>query len=133
MANYYAAARSNHFRVNNVEGLKEILPGGVELHEASQHSDQVCLIVTCPDQAGWPFWDHDSDEDDAEIHWVALISPFLLDDEVVIMMEAGAEKLRYISGFAFAFNNKGEEITIRLSDIYERAKDLGTNITAAEY
>ena len=49
------------------------------------------------------------------------------------MMEAGAEKLRYISGFAFAFNNKGEEITIRLSDIYERAKDLGTNITAAEY
>lgn len=133
MANYYASARSNYFRVNDPEGLQESLPDGVELHTSSIEPDLVCMLVTCPDQGGWPTWVIDEDDNDVEFDYANALAPFLLDDEVVIMMEAGAEKLRYISGYARAFNNKGEEVVISLNDIYAKASSLGANVTPAEY
>ena len=48
-------------------------------------------------------------------------------------MEAGHEKLRYISGYAEAINAKGERRTVSLSDIYGLARELGSNITEATY
>jgi hypothetical protein len=48
-------------------------------------------------------------------------------------MGAGSEKLRYIRGYAFAFNNKGETKFLSLDDIYEMAKPLGSDIQKAEY
>ena len=48
-------------------------------------------------------------------------------------MGAGAEKLRYIIGWAEAFNNKGESRAISLDAIYNLAKELGSEITRAEY
>jgi hypothetical protein len=48
-------------------------------------------------------------------------------------MGAGAEKLRYINGWAEAYNNKGEKRAITLGDIYKLAEELGSEITRAEY
>jgi hypothetical protein len=48
-------------------------------------------------------------------------------------MGAGAEKLRYINGWAEAYNNKGEKRVINLGDIYKLAEELGSEITRAEY
>jgi hypothetical protein len=48
-------------------------------------------------------------------------------------MESGAEKLRYIAGYAVAYNSKGETVSLNLDDIYDKAKSLGTNITTATY
>jgi molybdopterin biosynthesis enzyme len=57
----------------------------------------------------------------------------LHDEDVAVLMEAGAEKLRYVSGWAVAVNSKGDLVEIGLSDIYEKAKHLGKNITQATY
>jgi hypothetical protein len=48
-------------------------------------------------------------------------------------MGAGAEKLRYIHGYAIAFNNKGETRMIHLTDIYKIAEELGKDVKKAEY
>ena len=61
------------------------------------------------------------------------LTKHLEENEVAIMIECGAEKLRYITGVAYAINSKGETSTINLNDIYEEANLLGNNITAAEY
>jgi hypothetical protein len=48
-------------------------------------------------------------------------------------MGSGSEKLRYITGYAVAFNSDGDVETISLDEIYDRAKSLGNKITKAEY
>lgn len=54
-------------------------------------------------------------------------------DDVAVFMQAGAEKLRYVSGWAVAINAKKERVEIDLHEIYNRAKDLGKHITEAIY
>ena len=134
MANYIASARSNYFCVNDVEGLGDILPGGVSLHRMRGDPSRICLLVDYDDVGGWPtdFYNEET-EDYEEFDWAERLAPFLLDDEVAIFMEAGAEKLRYLHGHAFAFNNKGEFVYMSLNDIYDKAASLGNNITRAEY
>ena len=48
-------------------------------------------------------------------------------------MHAGNEKMRYVMGYAHAYNWKGEVKTIDLRDIYELAKELGNDITEVEF
>jgi hypothetical protein len=50
-------------------------------------------------------------------------------------MEAGSEKLRYLSAFAVAINAAGERIDVSLEDIYHLAAEKfpGKEITRAEY
>ncbi len=43
-------------------------------------------------------------------------------------MEAGAEKLSYVTGFALALNSRRNKVTLSLGDIYEMARGLGSNI-----
>jgi len=68
-----------------------------------------------------------------EIDFLAELSLHLQPGWVAIIMEAGAEKLRYIAGFAAAVNSKGETREVTIQEIYERAKPLGEHITQAEY
>jgi hypothetical protein len=57
----------------------------------------------------------------------------LADEEVAVLQEVGAENLRFVNGYAIAVNNKGERRDISLENIYDLAKELGSNITKAEY
>lgn len=61
---------------------------------------------------------------DYEFSWEDHIMPMVAEGEVFIVMEAGAEKLRYISGYAEAYCRKGKEVgmtALSLYDIYEKA------------
>lgn len=84
----------------------------------------------------------DQDEDETEeeegeeqaYDLPVLISPFLVEGEIVVMMEAGAEKLRYITGEALAFDHTGEVVQVSLRDIYKLAKEkFGKDPSRAEY
>jgi hypothetical protein len=57
----------------------------------------------------------------------------LEDGWVAVMMEAGSEKLRYVTGYTCAINSKGKVETVNISDIYVKAKELGEHITDCEY
>ena len=50
-----------------------------------------------------------------------------------VVIEVGFEGLRFLGGYATAFNNQGETKHINLDDIYEAARQLGPNVTKAEY
>jgi hypothetical protein len=50
-----------------------------------------------------------------------------------VVIEVGFEGLRYLSGCATAFNNRGEDKRIYTGDIYELARQLGPSVTLAEY
>ena len=94
--------------------------------------DYVCLINS--NENGFPFDVYDDILGEyVEIDWETIFSQHLQDDSVAIIMGAGAEKVRYIHGYAIAFNNKGETKTIHLTDIYKLAEELGKDVKKAEY
>lgn len=60
----------------------------------------------------------------------------LAEGQVLIHLSAGAEKLRYICGYAEAISWTGESVTVSLDDIYEKAKtafNLTESPTTASY
>jgi hypothetical protein len=132
MANYYSSARTNYFRVKDVDAfntwIKEFENGyGVEVV-----SKEDTFAILFDGESGVPN-SREVDGDYDHLDFMDELSVHLADDEVAILHEAGAEKLRYINGFAIAINNKAERRTISLDDIYVHAKELGKNVTLAQY
>ncbi len=70
------------------------------------------------DSGGWPTLDT---ENDVEIDLTAEFAEHLSKEQVAILMEAGAEKLRYVIGEAAAVNSRGRVVFLSLGDIYRRA------------
>jgi hypothetical protein len=135
MATYYETARTNYFLVKDIEAFKTRLE---DLKSLTVREDErngktyVCLLND--NENGFPFEAYDDILGEyVEIDWEGIFSQHLQDDSVAIVMGAGAEKLRYIHGYAVAFNNKGETEQIHLVDIYKIAEKLGTDIQKAEY
>jgi hypothetical protein len=138
MANYYGSARSNYFKVKDLEAFKRALSDvAVGIWDGDVGTPTEGLIAVFSqdaDGAGWPSFRYDEASDDyVDIDLVNLIAPHLEDGWVCILQEAGAEKLRYLIGHAVAFNNAGEVRTVNIDDIYSLAKQIGEHVTQASY
>lgn len=151
MANYAANARTNKFRVKDVNALvKDIEKAGLSVVEREPSkapvygdielvrrntqedgSERVCLFA----DEGWPSFDEDSVaarlelEDDQPIpegyeSLHMLVAQHLVEGEVAIFIEVGAEKLRYLGGTAVAVNASGETRRVDLDDIVDLAKEI---------
>ena len=133
MANYYASARTNYFLVKDIEAFtNEVEPISVELSTKTVDDKTfVCLLSDGEGGFPWEYYEETSD-DYLEVDWDAIFVKHLQDDSVAIIIESGAEKLRFIAGVAIAFNNKGETKRVDLNDIYTLAESLGSDITRAE-
>lgn len=131
MANYIASARSNKFRVKDIAALQAAMPDDIEVYIESLPDRQVCLLVDNSDGAGWPSMIYDEANDDY-LDWdvETAVAPHLEDGEWCVIKEVGAEKLRYLIGYATAFNNKGETYTISLDDIF---KELPDGVSTCDY
>src|SRR5262249_38609382 len=90
-----------------------------------------------PDGAGWPFSVYDEEKDAFEdFDIVDELPTHLADKQVAILMEAGAEKLRYVNAYAIAVHANGKIVEVSLGDIYDAAKkEFGDDIemTKCEY
>lgn len=134
MANYYETARSNYFLVKDADAFKEEASKLGDAEVVTQDKDgKTYYAILGSEEYGFPHWTVDSEGEEYEVDWEAFFKRHLADDEVAIVMGAGSEKLRYVNGWAVAYNNKGEAVSINLDDIYEKAKSLGSNITSASY
>lgn len=136
MANYYSMGRTNHFAVKDPDAFQaEITPiigDGDIVREEREGVDGFVLLFG----EGVPSEHYDYEDEDAEpieLDWEHIIAPHLADGEVCIIQEIGNEKLRYLTGYAIAFNNKGERDVVNLDNIYDKAQRLGTRVTVAEY
>jgi hypothetical protein len=93
--------------------------------KTDSHPDNpLLLMVQGEDDSGAfvsSYWDEETN-DDLEFDF-ADVAVLMADGQVLVAIEAGAEKLRYISGYAHAWNNKGEMVAIHLSSIYDMAKE----------
>lgn len=136
MANYYGQARTNYFLVKDAEAFKaEMMNYEVNVIEQDIDGQTAYGIMDADNDGGGLQWSqfNDDTEDYDDLVWETIIGNHLRDGEVCVLMETGAEKYRYLSGWAIAFNNKGETRRVDITDIYDLAKELGTGVTQAEY
>lgn len=138
MANYTGSARSNYFRVRDEAAFLawvETLPGVVARRDDEDLSRFV-LLVEEGDDGGWPNWLYDEQaESEEEIDLHAELADHLAEGEVAILEEVGAEKLRYLVGYAVAVNHRGEKLAVSIDDIYEKVREAGwgSDISTATY
>jgi len=130
MANWYGTARSNYVRLKDPEAVKTLLAEfatEVSLQESSTAPGLFVFLVNgMSDSGGWPgvyprTEDGEPDHDADPIRFDDLIAGHLVDGEVLILMEAGAEKLRYVTGRAHALrvkNGKRQDLVVSMEDIY---------------
>lgn len=149
MADWYGNCRSSYFAVKNEDlyrrfcsrwGLTKIERiakgkkgklygflveddnGGIPHYPAKSIGAQVALESIEDDEK-----EKTSDDDP----FIPELAEQLADGWVAVIIEVGAEKLRYITGMATAINWKGETKYVNLESIYEHAEKLG-EFTSAE-
>lgn len=129
MADWWGISRSNYFKVKDKEAFKSWLS---EVGEVSVLHEDNDYIATAGDHfGGWP---NSRGEEAEAFDFAEELSGFLAEDEIAVLMETGAEKLRYMTGTAVAVNSRGERVEIHLSDIYAQAEAvLGRRPAPAEY
>lgn len=136
MADWYGFARSNYFHVKDKEKFKEFCDKwNLEMFEGDDGTVGM-LAGDASSNGGWPrcLWDDDNEDQE-----VADFDDFFdelathLDKDVAILQEVGAEKLRYLTGWAVAVNAKGKTVWVNINDIYKKAKKLGNVVSEAEY
>jgi hypothetical protein len=118
MANWYGSARSNYVRVKDDEAFSAwvaTLPG-VEL--VKKEGKFALLVGRDSDTGGWPSFRFGANNEDEEIDLAAEIATHLGPGEIFVYCECGAEKLRYLTGWATAVKNTGESLHVSIDDIY---------------
>jgi hypothetical protein len=137
MANYYGKARSNYFAVTDEQAFREdIAKCNVHLLERTTEDGQTLFGVMDSDDDEMDTcmaWSADDDTDETEMTWGEFFQKHLADGWVAILMEIGSEKHRFLVGYATAYNNKGEERFIDLSNIVNLGKEIGENVTSPTY
>lgn len=136
MANWIGSARTNYFRVKDVEAFKTWAAAAslVVFEEDGRFG-----VYSEDEYGGWPEIVFDDDATDAhrDFDIVYELAQHVVEGEIVVCLEAGAEKLRYITGKAIAFKaaaDGADKISITLDDIYELAvQKWGQRPAAAEY
>jgi hypothetical protein len=151
MANYYGTFRSNYFKVKDAEAFKAwTKKAGCGVWENADatfgvYSDKHSEDGSIPNiQYLDPDWNSDNPPDGwtaeelkeeyREFDFVLELSTHLKPGEVAVILETGAEKLRYLHGYAVAVDHTGEYATVNLSDIYDKAfAKFGVLPSKAEY
>lgn len=135
MANYYGQTRSNYFAVKNADVfLEEMKKFPVEIIKEEKNGMTLYGFLDADSNGGGSVdYYADADGEYIEVDWEDFFARHLADGWVAIIMSSGAEKYRYISGYATAYNNKRETMFVSLEDIYTLATQVGENITRAEY
>ena len=134
MGNYYAATRSNYFRVKDARAFKAwCRKCHLEFWTGDQQGDdpdEEFFAVSAGAGDGWPTFDP---EQEAEIAFTAALGAHLDPRDVAILFEAGHEKLRYVFGEAIAVHPDGRTVSVSLNDIYPRArKAFGRRLSITE-
>jgi hypothetical protein len=140
MANYYSIGRTNYFAVKNLDLFKEeidkISNMSIPVEVCEKTKDGKNLVgLLFPEGTYNSYYDDDTDDDitfDVAV-WTQIIKEHLEDDWVCVIQEIGWEKLRYLTGYAIAFNNTGVIDRTDLDEIYEAGEHLGKYCTQATY
>ena len=131
MADFYSIGRTNYFAVRDTSALRELLTdSGIEIDTDSDGR----VVLLDGDGTGWTIYNEDGED---EVYLPDAIAEHLAPGQVAIFQSVGSERLRYLGGNSVAVNDRGEQVVVRLDDIYAaaaKAFDVPvTAITLAEY
>lgn len=136
MADWYGTARSNYFKVRDNEAFKVFMQDLSSMITEYNDADNTWWIRADDYGNGgfdWTIYDEDFEPDDS-VNAMDEFASHLQEGEVAIFLEAGAEKLRYITGNALSIAWTGEITEISLDDIYKLVvKKHGVEPCRAEY
>jgi hypothetical protein len=137
MATYTSTARTNYFRVKDVDAFNKWIKQFTGLDKIV-HETQGTIGILFDDGVPNVRWETEliegeEIESEVEIDFMEELGLHLADEEVAVLQECGSENLRYVNGYSIAVNNKGERREISINKIYDLAKELGSKITRAEY
>jgi len=115
MADFLATSRSNYVIVKNVDAaIKSLKPYGIPIHHHPTNKNAIMLAGCEADGTFNSSYLGESEENYVNLaEWAAT---HLVEGQVLVLVSAGAEKLRYISAWAEAYTWKGEVITVDLLD-----------------
>jgi len=136
MANWIGSARTNYFRVKDVDAFKAWAQAA---SLAVFEEDGRFGVYSEDEYGGWPQIVFDDDTTDAhrDFDIANELAQHAAVGEIVVCLEAGAERLRYITGSAIAFKvtaDGADKISLALDDIYNlAASKWGEEPSKAEY
>lgn len=124
MANYLATSRTNYFRTENAELLRETIAAaaydveGLRLWEQTGEDGIIRYAFGCYTSIGG------SMDEDAFEEFVAKLQACLPDDDAIVITEIGNEKLRYLEALATIITQTGYD-TVDLTEAgYEKASEV---------
>jgi len=119
MANFYGTSRTNYFRVNDLIAFTA-WASALDAEIARKPDGRVALLATS-DEGTFPTLRYTENDEYEEIDFIQELSAYLEPGEVAVLLEIGAEKLRYLHGHAVAIDSTGKRVDISIDDIYAKA------------
>ena len=142
-SNYFAVKDEESFRrfcrrwrlklISDPEGRFGFLDDEAQYFQSHEERGEYLL--------GWQNNQDDVDDEDdespiepyANASFSEQLAALLAYDNVAVVIEIDQDRMRYLSGTAWAINSRNETKHLALEDIYESAASLGQYVTRAEY
>lgn len=111
MANYYCTSRTNYFRVTDEQKYAALYAGLYGSEDSvedftEKHNSELWHGFGSEGWMGWRVDPDDEPDCDGMDGFYEALQEILPDDEAFIFMEAGAEKLRYVTGYVVVVTAK---------------------------
>jgi hypothetical protein len=123
MANWYGSSRTNYFRVKDADAFRAAMKDyEIDVwtpHQPDIDEPNMFALGSKTEDGGWPSYDLETDTD---FEMIEKVWPHLAEGEVAVFQTIGAEKRRYLTGYAEAVNHKGKRVAVSIEDIYALAK-----------
>ena len=125
MANWHGAARTNYVRVKSEQAFRDWAETLGEVEVVEDREGRLALLELSGE--GWPVWTEEDEEtgEEYERSVPCELAEHLQEGSIAVLMESGAEKLRYVTGFAVAVNSSGELLEIDLNQIHDLIREAG--------
>jgi hypothetical protein len=119
MADYYATARTNYFKLADVAAVAAAVALCEKVGLSVSEGEGGAYAFISENDRGWPedYYDEEKEET-IDVDLEGEFGKLAAADEVVIMVESGSEGARYCVGYAIAIRN-GEILRITINDIYD--------------
>lgn len=136
MGQWYGVARSNYVKVKDLAALKAAVEN-IDITVEEDEEGRVAFFGADSDSGGWPQTENEDGSELVPFNPAVTICPHIAEGEVLVCMEVGFERQRYVTGYASAYDHSGRVTYITLQDIYRKASEAFevnmANITAAQY
>ena len=128
MADFFATSRSNYVLVKDVTAAIEALKDfDIPIHRHPKNANAIMLAGCDADGTFSSSYVDENTGEDIYLDLAEWASTHLVEGQVLVLVSAGAEKLRYVSAWAEAYTWDGEVITVDLlTSLFSRLQsDLG--------